>query len=238
MKGAIILVSGGLDSAVLAHYLSKKEKIRNIKLIFINYRQKSFREEFSCVKNLAKELNCELKIIDAKWLGEISTSLINKKTAQKINEIKKDKEIISWYVPCRNAIFLLIGLSVAESEFISKNKKYNVYLGIKNEGKLRFKDTTHGFLEQMNKLTGFCTQTGNFEFIAPFLHKEKEELIELAEKLKIDLKKTCSCYIGKGFDKDKNPIHCGICCSCKARKKAFNFSGIEDPTIYKNVQAK
>ncbi|MFH1365424.1 MAG: 7-cyano-7-deazaguanine synthase [archaeon] len=238
MDNVVVLVSGGLDSVVLTHYLRKVKKIQDIKLIFVNYGQKSFEEELFCVKRLAEDLDCGLEIIDSKWLGKISTSLINKTTKQNIKEIKEDEEIISWYVPCRNAIFLLIGLAVAEAEFISKKKKYDIYFGIKYEGNLKFKDTTPEFLEQMNKLTGFCTQEGKFNFIAPFLNKEKEEVIELAEKLKVDFKKTYSCYIGKGFDKKGVPIHCGVCGSCKARKKAFKFSKVGDLTVYKNVQTK
>ncbi|MAG10931.1 hypothetical protein CMI44_01300 [Candidatus Pacearchaeota archaeon] len=236
MKNAVVLVSGGMDSVVLAHYLKKKEKLDNLLLVFIDYGQQSFEEEKFCVENTVKELGAELKIIDAKWLGKISTSLINKKIdEEKLKGIEKEDEIISWYVPCRNALFLLMGLAIAESEFISKKEKYGVYIGIKYEGELQFKDTTPEFVGEMNKLVNFCTQEGNLKFVAPFLEKEKEEVIELAKELEVGLEKTYSCYVGRGFDENKIPIHCGICGSCKARKKAFKFSEIKDPTIYKNV---
>jgi len=234
MANAIILCSGGLDSVVLAHYLKKIKDIKNLKLIFLDYNQKSLNEELFCVKKAAEELNADLKIIDVKWLGKISTSLINKNIDE--NEIKKINEeeaLISWYVPCRNSLFLLIGLAVAESEFISKKEKYDIYLGIKYEGELQFKDTTPEFLEQMNKTAEFCTQDGNYKFIAPFLNKDKEELVELAKKLNIDLKNTYSCYIGKGFE-NEIPVHCGICGGCKSRKKGFRFSDVEDISIYQN----
>ena len=224
MDNAIVLCSGGLDSVVLAYYLKKIEKIENLKLVFLDYNQKSLNEELSCVRKVAKELSAELKIINVRWLGDISPSLINKNSDEKIDE---KEDLISWYVPCRNALFGLIGLSLAESEFISKNEKYDIYLGIKYEGELQFKDTTPEFIEQMNKTAEFCTQDGNYKFIAPFLNKDKEELIELAKKLNIDLKNTYSCYIGGGS-------HCGICSACKSRKKAFKFSDINDPTIYRN----
>lgn len=234
MANAIILCSGGLDSVVLAHYLKKIQKIENLKLIFLNYNQKSLNEELFCVKKAAKELNADLKIIDVKWLGKISTSLINKNIDEnEIKNINEKEEIISWYVPCRNSLFLLIGLAIAESEFISKNEKYDIYLGIKYEGELQFKDTTPEFLEQMNKTAEFCTQDGNYKFIAPFLNKDKEELIKIAEELGVDLKSTYSCYIGKGFE-NEIPVHCGICGGCKSRKKGFKFSDVRDVSVYGN----
>jgi len=232
MNNAIVLCSGGLDSIVLAHYLKKIKKIHNLNLIFLDYGQKPLEEELFCVKKTAKDLNARLKVISLKWLGKISTSFINKKVSrEKIKKIKENEELISWYVPCRNALFLLIGLAFAESEFISKKKKYDIYLGIKYEGELRFRDTTPKFIKQMNKIIQFCTQRGDYKFFAPFLNKDKEELIKLANKLNIDLKNTYSCYIGKGFKKG-TLIHCGICGGCKSRKKAFKFSNIQDPSSY------
>ncbi len=241
MANAIVLCSGGLDSVVLTHYLKKIKKIENLMIVFLDYGQGALEEELFCVRKLSKELNADLRIIDVKWLGKISTSLINKKIEETevkdIREIKEEDELISWYVPCRNALFLLIGLAFAESEFISKEQKYDIYLGIKYEGELQFKDTTPEFLEQMNKTAEFCVQDGNYKFIAPFLQKDKEEIIELAKQLGVDLQNTYSCYIGGKSKKDGEneiPIHCGICGGCKARKKGFRFSNVKDVSVYEN----
>ncbi|MFH1607996.1 MAG: 7-cyano-7-deazaguanine synthase [archaeon] len=234
MTNAIVLVSGGLDSVVLAHYLKKVEKVDKLKFVFFDYGQKSLEEELYCVKKVARELDAELKVVDVKWLGEVSTSLINKEVRDEDVKKVEDDDLVSWYVPCRNALFLLIGLSFAESELISKGEKYDVYIGIKHEGELQFKDTTPEFLEQMNKTSGFCTQEGNLKFKAPFLEKDKEEVIELAKELGVDLKQTCSCYVGRGFE-DGVPVHCGVCAGCKSRKKAFRFCEVEDVSVYENV---
>ena len=80
---------------------------------------------------------------------------------------------------------MLVGLAFAESEFISKKKRYDVYLGIKHEGELRFKDTTHEFVDKMNNLIEFCTQEGKSKFIAPFLEKEKEDLRQIKRLIRI-----------------------------------------------------
>lgn len=231
-NNAIVLCSGGLDSVVLTHYLKKTKNINKIILLFIDYNQRSLKEELHCTKILAKELNLELKILDFKWLGDISTSIINKNNLD--NEDQNKKDLISWYVPARNSQFLLAGLSIAESLLLSKKEIYNIYLGIKFEGDLSFKDTTPEFLEQINKLIPYSTQKPEFQFKAPFINKDKEELINIANELNINLKNTYTCYIGGGFNNKQQPIHCGKCAACNERKKAFRFSNNLDESIYLN----
>ena len=222
-RKAFVLVSGGLDSVVLTNHIKKVEKIEDIELLFFNYGQRCFEEELFCVKKLAENLNIKFKIIDMKWLGEISTSLINK------NKKTGKDEIIKWYVPCRNSLFLFSALAHAESEFLSKEIKSNIYIGIKHEGELSFKDTTPKFLEKVNEFIIECVQKGDYKIIAPFINKDKEDIINLSKKLEVPLELTYSCYIGSG---KKDLTHCGKCAGCLARKKGFKFSGIEDKSIY------
>ncbi len=215
---AIILASGGLDSSILAYWIKKKQEIKDIELIFFDYNQKCLQEELFCVQKLAETLNAKLNIIELPWLNDISTSIINKE-----RERENDEEIKNWYVPCRNTIFLTIALAYAESEFIKIKKKSDIYIGIKYEGDLQFNDTTPEFVESINKLSKNATQFGDYKIKAPFLNKEKEELINLAKELGVDLSLTYSCYIGGGFEQGK-PIHCGKCAGCLARKKGFRFA--------------
>lgn len=227
-KQTILLASGGLDSSVLAFYLKKRLRKR-IKMIFFDYGQKALKEEMFCVKNLAEKLKSELKIIDLRWLGKISTSLINKGKNSK-------EEIIKWYVPFRNSLFLVSALSIAESEFIKKGTESYIFIGIKYEGQLRFKDTSKEFLIEINKLAEF-SQKGRFKIMAPFINKDKEEIIELGKELGVSSEETYSCYLGGGFTKvngKKIPVHCGKCAGCKARKKGFRFSNIKDISLYKD----
>lgn len=215
MKHAIILASGGLDSYVLAHFL-KKEKNR-ITILFINYNQKCLKNELKAVKKLSKEIYAKLEIVDLKWLGKISTSLIN-------HNKKRNTEILNWYVPFRNSVFLNLALALAESKLINKKEKNEIYIGIKYEGNLRFKDTTSAFLKKMNEVAKF-SEKDNFKIKAPFLNLDKEDVINFAKKMNLNLEKTYSCYLGK-------PKHCGKCGGCLARKKGFKFSNVKDSTKY------
>ena len=226
---AIILASGGLDSSVLAYYVKKRLK-KKIKLLFFDYGQKCLREEIFCVKKLASELGIPYKTINLQDLKKISTSLINSYKKRHKNEI------IKWYVPFRNSIFLAIALAFAESEFIKGKGKSDIFIGVKYEGEIRFKDTSEEFIKEMNDIARF-SEKGKFKIKAPFINKDKEEIIELGKKLGVDFESNYSCYVGGGFakiNKKKIPIHCGKCAGCKARKKGFKFSNVRDVSLYKN----
>ena len=233
---AIIILSGGLDSSVVA-YQVKKLNPNKIKCIFFNYNQRTLKQEEFAAKEISKKIGAEFIKINIPWLGEISTSLINtNKEIEPTKEIdmeniqKEKEDIINWWIPCRNSLFINIALSYAESYQIKDKEKYNIYLGIKDEGKIAMKDTTKEFLNIMNKMQEHATNDGNYKIIAPLIDKDKPETIEIGNKLNVPFELTYSCY--KGED---NFTHCGYCSNCMQRKKAFHFSNIKDPTKYKNV---
>jgi len=238
-KNAIILLSGGIDSATAAYYIKKRIKPKKLIFLFFDYGQRALKEERFCVKKLAKLLKAELKIINLKWLGDISTSLVNiqkkvpKTKERDLKDVKQgQKEILRWWVPCRNSIFILAGLAHAESLFISEKEKYDIYIGLKSEGRVHFKDTTSKFIKKVNTLAKEATHHGKYKILAPLIKYDKDEIVKLGEKLKVPWIYTYSCYIGTS-EKGK-PIHCGDCLNCKLRQKAFYWANIPDPSIYKN----
>src|SRR3989344_6744707 len=174
MNNALLIVSGGMDSTVMAYYVKQKLKPKKIKLLFFDYGQRAIKEELKCVNILSKKINAPLTIVDLKWLGKISNAILNKKGAKvpKIREgVKKErKDILLWWVPTRNALFYLIGLAHAEAEFLKNKERYDVYLGIKNEGQVAMKDTTPEFLNLLTKITDKSTFHGGYELKAPLLN--------------------------------------------------------------------
>lgn len=231
---AIIILSGGLDSSVVAYYVKYKLNYKNIKCIFFNYSQRTKGLEEKAARIISKSIGAELIKVEIPWLGKISTSLINKeqdvpKTSEKdMEDIKKEKEeILNWWIPCRNSLFINIALAHAESYDLSNQGKYDVFLGIKDEGKVAMKDTTPEFLKIMNKMAEYATHKGNYRIIAPLMDKDKPETVKLGYELKVPFELTYSCYKG---EPDGN--HCGYCSNCMQRKKAFHWAGIKDPTKY------
>jgi len=242
MNNAIIILSGGLDSSVAAYQI-KELKPNKIKSIFFNYGQRTLNQEEFAAREISKKIDAEFIKVNIPWLGKISTSLINKSTKihetteKDIEDIKKERgDIINWWIPCRNSIFINIALAYAESYYLSKKEIYDIYLGIKDEGKVAMKDTTPEFLEIMNKMQEHTTNDGIYKIIAPLIDKDKPETVEIGNKLKVPFELTYSCYIGAPF-KDGKLVHCGYCSNCMQRRKAFHFSTVKDPSEYKNVQS-
>lgn len=230
MKNAIILCSGGIDSVTASYYVKKKLRYNDIKIIFFNYGQRNLSVEESSSRNCAKELSANFVKINLPYLNKISTSLINtNKKPQRLN--KKDlkntkKESEKYYVPCRNTIFLIYALTLAESFYIKTRKQYDIFVGFKHEGQEFYPDTTPNFVKQMNSLAKLTCKKP-FKIKAPLIWKDKEDIIKLATKLNINLKNTFSCYIS-------NKKHCGICLSCQLRKQGFYWANVKDPTEYKS----
>jgi len=219
MKNAIILCSGGLDSVVTSHFVKKKLGYNKIIILFFDYGQKSLDRERECSKNCALDLGAKFEEVSLKWLGNISNSLINKEGENnKLSEkdLKDTKEESkNWYVPCRNIIFLSHAMALAESLGGS-----DIFVGFKFDAEGGYPDTTKEFVGEMNSLARIgCSK--RIRIIAPLIEKDKEEIILLGKELRVDFKKTYSCYIGK-----EKP--CGVCLACQLRKAGFKWAGRED----------
>ena len=228
MKNAIVLCSGGLDSVVAAY--SIKNKYDKLKFLFFDYGQRALKEEEFCSKEIAKKLKADFVKIELKWLGEISTALLNKEvsfpetTDKDLEDGKKDIE--NWYVPGRNSIFIINATAFAEAESIKNKEKYDIIVGFENEGAGHFKDTTESFVKKINELSKEATE--GFQVIAPLIKLDKTEVVKLGKKLKVPFELTYSCYIGS----NEKLSHCGKCLNCKLRQKGFYWAGVEDNSLY------
>ena len=242
-RSAINMISGGADSVTAAYYVDRTLKPEEQLLVFCNYKQRTYPYEEFCIKKVSEELNRPLKIIDLRWLGDISTSVLThpeKEIAETKEEDLWDPEkarqrILKWWDPCRNAILLLVGLSHAESFFISTSKRFDVYIGIRRETPVAMKDNTPEFLEEMNRMAEQATHHGGYRLLAPLITYDKDKVVELGERLGVPWEYTYSCYSGHGFREvggRKLPVHCGKCSNCARRKVAFREAGVADPSIY------
>jgi len=218
---SVVLFSGGLDSTtVLAYALSKNEDIFPLSFSYGQKhmieieKSKAILEKYGLSKK-SKTITLDLSFLD-------DCSLINKDI-----DIPKTltDSIPSTYVPSRNIIFLSIAASYAESLGASK-----IYMGVNAVDYSGYPDCRPEFIKSFQHTlkigTKFGIETG-ISIEAPIINMKKSEIIKLGISLDVDYSQTHSCY--SPVDAGKA---CGICDSCKLRKKGFKDAEIADPTIY------
>lgn len=217
-RRAIVLLSGGLDSATVLYY-AMSEGYRCYCLIF-DYGQRH-RREIESARRIARDAKCASEIvkIDFPWKG---SSLLDKKIKIPINvEVpgrRNAKGIPNTYVSARNIIFLSFALSYAEAIGAGE-----IFIGVNAVDYSGYPDCRPEFVEAFRKVIETGTRAGEqIRVEAPLINKNKREIVELAKQLGVPLKKTWSCYKGA-----KAP--CGVCDSCLLRARGFREAGLNDP---------
>jgi len=249
VRNAIVLTSGGVDSVTTAYHVKRNMRARKMMLVFCDYRQRTYKYEKFCIKAVGRALGAPVRLVDLRWLGGLSTSLLTQpRTA--IPETKEEdlwkpeeatKRILKWWDVVRNLQLVTVGLAHAESIDLTRyladggRDIWDVYIGIRRETPVAMKDNTPEFIELMDRVAQQSTHFGDYHVCAPLITYDKDRVVKLGEELRVPWVYTYSCYAGYGFRKvggRKLPVHCGVCSNCKRRKLAFNDSGVKDTSIY------
>jgi 7-cyano-7-deazaguanine synthase len=220
MLDTLVIVSGGMDSVTLLHYLVKKESKKPVVLTF-SYGQKHTRE-IDCAIYQVKALRyMKHQIIDLSFLAPAfsSSALVSRDMAiPSIDKVRGDPQPLT-YVPNRNMIFLSIAAAFAESLGINE-----VCYGAQAHDLYGYWDTTPEFVQSINALLTLNRKT-KLKVTAPLVNFSKTEVLRLGLELGVDYYKTWSCYEG-------NDLACGKCQTCAERLAAFEALGISDPLPY------
>ena len=209
-KKAIILLSGGLDSATVAA-LAIADGYEAIALSF-RYGQRHERELLAA-RDVAAALHIrEHFIVDvnlAQWGGSALTD-------QNINvpiEGLQSAEIPITYVPGRNTVFIAIALSLAEARGAE-----SIYLGINAVDYSGYPDCRPDYLAAFQKLAMLSSKVGIEgnapQLIAPLVMDSKVDIVRRAQRLGVPIDLTWSCYQG-------GEVPCGVCDSCRIRDRAI-----------------
>lgn len=221
MKKAVILLSGGLDSATTL-YAARDKGFKCFCLIF-DYGQRH-RRELIAAKKIAQRAGCKWQVvkITLPWKG---SSLLNKETPLPVTRYPLPDNIPSTYVPARNIIFLSFALSWAEAIgaqaiFIGANAiDYSGYPDCRPE-------FYKAFIQAVKCGTKKGVEGKPIKILTPLIKKTKAQIIKFGMKLKVPYELTWSCYRGE-------KIPCGKCDSCFFRAKGFEEAGVVDPFIGK-----
>ena len=220
MSDSVAIVSGGMDSVTLLHYLIKIKK-RDPAVITFSYGQKHDKE-IAYAKTQATLLGCqEHLILDLSPFQPLfaSSALIqNDMVIPDIRDVMGDPQPVT-YVPNRNMIFLALAAAYAETHQVS-----DLFYGAQRHDIYGYWDTTPQFLEHLNQLYRLNRKTP-IQIKAPFIKYSKTDILQQGLELEVDYGQTWSCYEGK-------EVACGRCPTCAERLKAFDDVGVRDPLPY------
>jgi len=220
-KTAVVILSGGVDSATLLY--DSLRKGYEVECLTFLYGQKHGREVNSA-QSVARGVNAPHKVIDLSPLGEILSGSALTDADIDIPDVPETAEhydtLKTTIVPNRNAIFLSIAVGYAVSRGAD-----NVFFGAHSSDRGVYPDCREEFVESFQASERLATANPELNVLAPFVFMDKADIVMLGAALGVPFGETWSCY--KGGD-----AHCGVCSSCRERKRAFIDAGVPDPTRY------
>jgi 7-cyano-7-deazaguanine synthase len=220
-NGAVVLVSGGMDSATAA--FEAKHRGHDLYFLHTSYGQQTETKELDCAHQLVERVDvADFLHIETDHLARIGASSLTDDSID-VNEVDLDSdEIPSSYVPFRNSNLLSMAVSYAEA-----NDCEAVYIGAHSEDYSGYPDCRPEFFDAFQQVIDVGTKPEtSIELVAPFVDWSKTDIAERGLELDVPYEVTWSCY------RDEAPA-CGTCDACAYRLKAFQEAGVEDPIEYK-----
>lgn len=221
MKKAVLLLSGGLDSAtVLA--IAKSQGFE-CHALSVAYGQRHVAELHAAVAvaralgaSSHKQIQVNLDAIGGSALTDHSIAVPEQESTG----------IPVTYVPARNTLFLALALGHAEVVGAS-----DLFIGVNAVDYSGYPDCRPAFIAAFETLAATATKAGvegaGFKVHTPLIHMTKAEIIRTGVALGVDFSSTVSCYQASA-----DGLACGRCDSCRIRADGFAAAGVADPTRY------
>jgi 7-cyano-7-deazaguanine synthase len=217
-----VLLSGGLDSTTLLHYVRDRiGPAGGLHALSFIYGQKHSRELAAAAWQARHARVTRHHTIDLSFMGVI-TAGVSALTNPSIcvpdlaDLLPAQMDQPPTYVPNRNMVFLSIAAAYAESVGLR-----NIYYGAQAQDEYGYWDCTVDFVSRINHLLGLNRRRG-VRIHAPFARRSKAYVLKTGLKLGVDYAHTWTCYRGA-----RRP--CGTCPSCVERAQAFRRTGVDDP---------
>lgn len=233
MKKAVILLSGGMDSATVLAYAQQQGY--DCYALSFSYGQRHS-SELVAAANIAKHAHIQHEIIDLD-LSRFGGSALTDNTIdvpdfkesvkESVKESKEQVEIPITYVPARNTVFLSVALAWAETL-----NAHAIFIGVNAVDYSGYPDCRPEFISAFEAMANLATKEGvegerPLKIHTPLIDLTKGGIITLGNSLGVDYSKTITCYSA-----DKQGRACGKCDACILRIKGFEEAKIKDNTRY------
>jgi 7-cyano-7-deazaguanine synthase len=227
---AIILLSGGLDSATTAA-IARRQGF-DLYALSVDYGQRH-RFELEAALRVGESLGVKhhamVKVDLAQFGGSALTDLIPMPKDRPAAEIAHGIPVT--YVPARNTVFLSLALAYAEVVGAA-----DIFIGVNAIDYSGYPDCREEFIAAFQRLANLATKAGvegrlNFRIHTPLIELTKAQIIRLGMELDVDYGLTHSCY-----DPGPQGIACARCDACQLRLKGFQEAGLKDPVKYQRMK--
>ncbi|MFT8949857.1 MAG: 7-cyano-7-deazaguanine synthase QueC [Liquorilactobacillus hordei] len=225
--GQVVLLSGGMDSAVCLALAIRKYGKENIIALAFSYGQKHSRE-IQNAQNVANYFDVKIVVanIDAQIFQGSSSTLLQGNGPiehRSYGEIIKEsgEGTVDTYVPFRNGLMLSQAAALAYSQELAE-----VSYGAHSDDAAgsAYPDCSPLFFESMAKAISAGTG-GKVTLVAPLIRNNKAGVVKMGTKLSVPFELTRSCY-------ETDSVSCGQCGTCRDRIEAFKKNGLKDPIEY------
>ena len=222
-KKAIVLLSGGLDSATILAIANQEYECHALSF---DYGQRSM-SEVNAASKLADRVVASHQVIriDA---GVMTGSALTDSNIAVPEDVEGDlaDEIPVTYVPARNTLFLSYALAVAEVK-----ASQDIFIGVNAVDYSGYPDCRPEFIRAYEVMANLATKAGveghKLMIHTPLIDMTKAEIVKAGDDLGVDYALTVSCY-----QANDDGEACGHCDSCQLRRKGFEEAGLVDPTRY------
>ncbi len=228
IEKAVVLLSGGLDSTTCLA-VAKQKGYECYGLSF-DYGQRH-RAELKAAENTAQRIGVrDYKVmpINLRAFGGSALTDDNIQVPEAEQSCEAESGIPVTYVPARNTIFLAIALGWAEVL-----DAQHIFIGVNAVDYSGYPDCRPEFIDAFQTMASLATKAGieghGPVFHTPLIDLSKGDIIKLGLGLGVDYSLTTSCY-----QADEEGRACGLCDSCRLRRRGFEEAGIADPTLYKS----
>jgi 7-cyano-7-deazaguanine synthase len=223
---AVILLSGGLDSATVAAIA--RQQGYSLYALSVDYGQRH-RFELAAARRVAEAVGVKRHVVLSVDLAQLGGSALTAAIA-----VPKDRPademahgIPITYVPARNTVFLSLALAYAEVIGAA-----DIFLGVNAIDYSGYPDCRPEFLAAFTAMANLGTKAGvegrlKFTIHAPLMHDTKAEIIRRGTELGVNYGLTHSCY-----DPSPSGLACGHCDACLLRLRGFAEAGLKDPVPY------